>query len=397
MTLSPNILHSVAFTISLASSVAAGGGSAMAFECTGLTLPSSVVICSDPDLIRLADARQQTFNEARGRVGEERYKQLWDDQREWVRSYATTCGVPQDRPPPMPVPTPIEECMRRAGEARISYLHAYGQNSTQIAPIQQIASFDCAKAITRSERAICTIPELAVADKEMGRKYISLRDILPLDQRAGLIDDQQQWLKTRDNDCGSATASADFNKCLLAETLYRRTFLSAPAKTTANGTRLVRVLLHEDRKGIFEITIIYPAAEGGSSEVASRFNQLSKYLMIETQKLERLYSPNVPSLLNTHFASYASEQLSDNVLSLFSHLRVIAVVPTAVLTAFPSFLTSNAGSQSSLVPYWEALDTHSPPFLRCAKQSSDQKPCGRAGQIPYGSTTQRWMLIQLKK
>jgi uncharacterized protein len=32
-----------------------GGGSAAAFECGGVKLPSTLVICSDPELMRLAD------------------------------------------------------------------------------------------------------------------------------------------------------------------------------------------------------------------------------------------------------------------------------------------------------------------------------------------------------
>jgi hypothetical protein len=37
---------------------------AAAFESTGVTLPSSLVICSDPELVRLADERQEAINEA---------------------------------------------------------------------------------------------------------------------------------------------------------------------------------------------------------------------------------------------------------------------------------------------------------------------------------------------
>src|SRR4051794_16456662 len=69
-------------------------GPAAAFNCEGVTLPSSVVICSDPELMLLADERQIAINEARGRVGEEAWSGLWDDQKAWVRSYATACGVP---------------------------------------------------------------------------------------------------------------------------------------------------------------------------------------------------------------------------------------------------------------------------------------------------------------
>jgi uncharacterized protein len=45
-----------------------GSEAAIAFNCSGITLPSSIVICSDPDLTRLADERQQIFNETRSRL-----------------------------------------------------------------------------------------------------------------------------------------------------------------------------------------------------------------------------------------------------------------------------------------------------------------------------------------
>jgi uncharacterized protein len=47
-----------------------GGGSAAAFECVGVKLPSTLVICSEPELMRLADERQEAINQARGRIGE---------------------------------------------------------------------------------------------------------------------------------------------------------------------------------------------------------------------------------------------------------------------------------------------------------------------------------------
>jgi len=43
---------------------------AWAFDCMNISLPSSFVICSDPELMRLADARQEALNEARGRIDE---------------------------------------------------------------------------------------------------------------------------------------------------------------------------------------------------------------------------------------------------------------------------------------------------------------------------------------
>ena len=103
-----------------------GAGTAAGFECAGVALPSSIVICSDPELMRLADERQEAINEARGRIGEDSWSQLWDDQKAWVRSYATACGVPPDRPPPSPVPASIKACFKQAAIGRIAYLRAYG-------------------------------------------------------------------------------------------------------------------------------------------------------------------------------------------------------------------------------------------------------------------------------
>jgi len=56
-------------------------GTAAAFECAGMTLPSTLVICSDPELMRLADERQEAINEARGRIGEEAWPALWENQK----------------------------------------------------------------------------------------------------------------------------------------------------------------------------------------------------------------------------------------------------------------------------------------------------------------------------
>ena len=56
---------------------------ASAFECVGVKLPSNLVICSDPELMRIADERQQAFSEARARLTEQQFKVLaramyWD-------------------------------------------------------------------------------------------------------------------------------------------------------------------------------------------------------------------------------------------------------------------------------------------------------------------------------
>lgn len=46
-------------------------GIARAFDCVGVTFPPTVVLCSDPELLRLTDERQEAINEARARIGEQ--------------------------------------------------------------------------------------------------------------------------------------------------------------------------------------------------------------------------------------------------------------------------------------------------------------------------------------
>jgi hypothetical protein len=146
------------------------GGTAAAFECAGVKLPSTIVICSDLELMRLADERQEAINEARGRLGEEQWPALWEDQKAWVRSYATACGVPPDRPPPIPVPASIRACFKRAAETRIAYIRAYNPTQDQPAApsnarLDRIGpGFDCSKAAAPLAFMICGDPGLSQLD-----------------------------------------------------------------------------------------------------------------------------------------------------------------------------------------------------------------------------------------
>jgi hypothetical protein len=113
----------------------AGRGSAAVFDCSGVTLPSSIVICSDPDLTRLAGERQEIYQETLSRLRPEQRARLWEDQKAWVRSYASACGVPPDSLPPIPVPSSVIECFKRAAEARAVYLRSYNPASPQSSAI----------------------------------------------------------------------------------------------------------------------------------------------------------------------------------------------------------------------------------------------------------------------
>jgi predicted aspartyl protease/uncharacterized protein len=155
-------------------------GTAAAFDCVGVTFPSTVVICSDPELMRLTDERQAAINEARARIGEAAWSALWEDQKRWVRSYATACGVPPDQAPPNPVPASIKECFRLAGEARVAYLRAYGGAAGGAPPSGSAGavtsgrigpSYDCSKVTSPLALLICGDPKLSRLDLSFGQAY----------------------------------------------------------------------------------------------------------------------------------------------------------------------------------------------------------------------------------
>jgi len=157
-------------------------GTAAAFECAGVTLPSTLVICSDPELMQLAAEQQEAINKARGRIGEEAWPPLWENQKAWVRSYATACGVPPGRPLSLPVSASIRACFRQAAVARIAYLRAYGV-SAAVAPAPSPAnagrdrigpSYDCDKAGYPLALLICADADLSRLDLRFGQAYWAL-------------------------------------------------------------------------------------------------------------------------------------------------------------------------------------------------------------------------------
>ena len=76
-------------------------------------------------------------------------------------------------------------------------------------------AFDCAKATTKSELAICANSDLKNADDEMGRAYSNLRNLLGVDGAQQVKISQRQWLKYREYQCEAET------RCMYKETSNR--------------------------------------------------------------------------------------------------------------------------------------------------------------------------------
>ena len=77
---------------------------------------------------------------------------------------------------------------------------AFSSNTALAAPSP---SFDCAKAGTKVEKAICSNEELANLDKSLSDAYISLKKNLTATEVKALKDSQRMWMKQRDTSCGS--------------------------------------------------------------------------------------------------------------------------------------------------------------------------------------------------
>lgn len=88
----------------------------------------------------------------------------------------------------------------------------------------QDPGFDCAKATTPQEKAICASPELSKADAEMTAAYRSLLTAVPPEVQAEMRENQRAWLRDRLSVCKLAN-TANFTHCLLEAENSRTTTL----------------------------------------------------------------------------------------------------------------------------------------------------------------------------
>jgi hypothetical protein len=102
--------------------------------CLQAKQTSSIALCSDLELRELAIQRNRAFEAARARLSVDAYDALLRDQKGWVHSYSTACGIIETSPPILPLPSQTQECMKRAGRARIEYLWNYVGGTTNPVP-----------------------------------------------------------------------------------------------------------------------------------------------------------------------------------------------------------------------------------------------------------------------
>ena len=70
------------------------------------------------------------------------------------------------------------------------------------------ASFDCRKARTSDEKAICANRDLNDQDVRMDQLYGITRHLVPMGGRGAIMDDQRSWLQSRKTCGGNQTCLA---------------------------------------------------------------------------------------------------------------------------------------------------------------------------------------------
>jgi len=87
-------------------------------------------------------------------------------------------------------------------------------------------AFDCSKASTKAEKAICADPAARAADDDLAKAFAAaMSDMSPSD-KASAVKAQGRWIAERDGACADQ-GGARYSRCLAQQSLRRRAFLAA--------------------------------------------------------------------------------------------------------------------------------------------------------------------------
>jgi uncharacterized protein YecT (DUF1311 family) len=107
-------------------------------------------------------------------------------------------------------------------------------------------AFDCTKAESPVEKAICADQKLKAADDAMAAAYATLRNALTGADRKSLAASQRKWLKGREDNC-SYQQVAELSSCILSETDDRRLLLTAtPESGPGSRSAMMPVFIQQD-------------------------------------------------------------------------------------------------------------------------------------------------------
>lgn len=149
-------------------------------------------------------------------------------------------------------------------------------------------AFDCAKAASASEKAICADPAALAADADLGKAFEALRAAADPKSRAGLAAAEVAWLRRRDADCSDQKGPA-LSACLASESRARLAFLTgAPQAGPGTPGRLAPVFrMQKGGKGRADIDIQLLEFVDPATPAQRAFNAAMKTLWDDVQEPEK--------------------------------------------------------------------------------------------------------------
>jgi len=154
------------------------------FDCARAGTPTEHAICAAPILAELDSALAAAYAAARSGVSEARRQEVQATQRAWL-AQRDACGGDRD-------------CLERLMRARLVTLAG-------VVPRAVAPSFDCGRAGTATEHAICASPRLAGLDAAIAGAYAAARSGASEAARDRIRSEQVAWLARR-NECGGEMA-----------------------------------------------------------------------------------------------------------------------------------------------------------------------------------------------
>lgn len=127
-------------------------------------------------------------------------------------------------------------------------------------------SFDCAKASTAIERAICKSPDLARSDRDLAGLYTALQTRLSGPARDHLVKDQLRWIGNREQACSDGPIETP--QCLKMRYAGRIAFLRALDGPGTYPFVSEHALVKNGRVKTmrYQIDASYPQFDGGTAD-----------------------------------------------------------------------------------------------------------------------------------
>jgi uncharacterized protein len=164
---------------------------------------------------------------------------------------------------------------------------AAGRMVHAAAPVQ--ASFDCAKAATKTEKLICASPEVAAQDRDMVALFAAANGKAAVGTDAsGALVAQRAWLKDR-NTCANMTPDADATTCLASSYRERSAALAVQVLFSAPYLALDTLQkIDPQARNLYAALMIYvggakaPGQKAKLLELMNGFGPLDGQMMSDT-------------------------------------------------------------------------------------------------------------------